>query len=161
MGLFVSSVANLIVENNEIRFIRYGGMQIGNEYGEIVSGLHDNLIRFNNVHHAMLLHDDCGGIYTLSRQEGTKIYQNWVHDIERNTWAGDYAVAFIYLDNNSSYITVEDNVIPWHANTIQVNQQTNSGVQAHDNIIRNNVTENEEIRSAAGPQMVTGIIITS
>jgi hypothetical protein len=159
MGILASCVTRLIIEHNEIRYSRYGGLQVGNQYGEKVTALHDNRIRYNNVHHVMWLHDDSGGIYTLARQDGTRIYQNWVHDIVRGKWAGDYAVGAIYLDNNTSYITVENNVLlsPIPFSVVQVNNQINDGIAAHDNIIRNNDTQNPEIMVSAGYQMLPGV----
>jgi hypothetical protein len=160
MGLLANSVTRLIVEHNEVRFSRYGGMQIGNQYGEKITGLHDNRICHNNVHHVMWLHDDSGGIYTLARQDGTRIYRNWVHDIARGKWAEDWPVAAIYLDNNSSYITVENNVLfspPVGVEPVH-EQQTHDGIKTHDNIIRNNDSQNPDIITAAGPQMVPAVI---
>jgi hypothetical protein len=155
VGLLTGTVARLTVENNEIRFGGYGGMNIEGGDGNNVSGLHDNTIRNNHVHHVMRVHDDCGGIYTYARQDGTRIYNNYVHDIQRGAWAENYAVAGIYLDNHGSYITVEDNVLI--RNAIDVNQQISSGLQAHDNIIRNNVAQDPVIEANSGPQMITGV----
>jgi hypothetical protein len=155
VGLFTGTVARLTVENNEIRYGGYGGMNIEGGDGNNASGLHDNTIRNNHVHHLMRVHDDCGGIYTYARQDGTRIYNNYVHDIQRGAWAENYAVAGIYLDNHGSYITVEDNVLV--RNAIDVNQQQSSGWQAHDNIIRNNVAQDPVIEANSGPQMITGV----
>jgi hypothetical protein len=159
MSILASCVTRLIIEHNEIRYSRYGGLQVGNQYGEKITALHDNLIRYNNVHHVMWLHDDSGGIYTLARQDGTRIYQNWVHDIVRGKWAGDYAVGAIYLDNNTCYITVDDNVLlsPIPHSVVQVNLQLNAGGRAHDNNIHDNDTQNDDIIAFSGPQMVPGV----
>ena len=54
---------------------------------------------------------DGGGIYTLSRQPGTLIAENYVHDIARTSFHGSYEINGIYLDEGSNLITVRDNVL--------------------------------------------------
>jgi hypothetical protein len=155
MGIFSSCSNRLTVENNEVRYGPYGGMQIGDQYGYAECDSKENQIRGNHVHHVMRIHDDNGGIYTLGRQRGTIISRNYVHDVRRGAWAGEWAVAGVYLDNYSSYITVEDNVLT--NNTISINQQGNSGMQAHDNDLINNVEHDAVIEAASGPKMPTGV----
>jgi hypothetical protein len=53
---------------------------------------------------------DGGAIYTLSRQPGTLVAENYIHDIERNEWHGLWPLPAIFLDNGSNFITVRDNV---------------------------------------------------
>jgi hypothetical protein len=153
MSLLARNVPRLIVENNEIRFGRYGGMEIDGSDGSLMN----DMIRYNNVHHVMWLHDDSGGIYVTGWLSGTKIYQNWVHDIARGPWAMDYGIAGIYLDNNSAYITISDNVLmsPLPAGTMQTYEQTNIG--AHDNTWTNNDTQSAAIINASGPKMIVGV----
>lgn len=148
MGLIASCVSGLVVEHNEIRHGRYSGMQIGNHYGDKNSGTQDNLIRFNNIHHVMLLHDDGGAIYTLSNQKGTKIYKNWIHDYTKCDWADNYPVNGVFLDNNSAYIEVKDNVF---TNLINVDQiKENKGTKVHDNVFINNESQDEETKACSG-----------
>ena len=54
---------------------------------------------------------DGGGIYTLSRQPGTLISENYVHDITRTSVQGGFNMSGIYLDEGSNFITVRDNVL--------------------------------------------------
>jgi hypothetical protein len=155
VGVFSSCSNRLTVENNEIRYGPYTGMQIGDQYGEADCDSKENLIRGNHVHHLMRIHDDGGGIYTLGRQRGTIISRNYVHDVKRGAWAGEWGPGGIYLDNYSSYITVEDNVLA--NNTISITQQTNEGIAAHDNYLINNVEKDPIIEAEAGPKMPTGV----
>lgn len=148
MGLIASCVSGLIVEHNEIRYGRYSGMQIGNHYGDNSSGTQDNLVRFNNIHHVMLMHDDGGAIYTLSNQKGTQIYSNWIHDYTKCQWADNYPVNGVFLDNNSSYIQVKDNVFTDLPNVDQLKE--NKGTKVHDNVFLNNDTQDEGIKKQAG-----------
>jgi hypothetical protein len=159
MGIFASCANRLTVENNEIRFGPFGGMQIGDHFENNETDLKDNLIQRNHVHHVMRIHDDDGGIYTLARQRGTKITANYIHDIKRGTWAEESPIGCVYLDNCSSYITVEDNVLAIGTNnTIPIHQQLDvPGMNAHDNILVNNVEKDPIIEAASGPKMPTGV----
>lgn len=148
MGLIASCVSGLIIEHNEIRYGRYTGMQIGNHYGDKSSGTQDNLIRFNNIHHVMLLHDDGGAIYTLSNQKGTQIYKNWIHDYTKCKWADNYPVNGVFLDNNSAFIQVRDNVF---TNLPDVDHlKENKGTKVHDNVFTNNESQDEGVKKGAG-----------
>ena len=158
MGLIASCVAGLVVENNEIRYGRYSGMQIGNHYGDKLSGMRDNLIRRNNIHHVMQLHDDGGAIYTLALQPGTKIIQNWMHDFGRCIWADEYPVNGVFLDNNSGYIRVQDNVFSnLNSAIFHIKEQCAGNATTRDNILDNNNTQNQEVKSQSGVRGYAGL----
>lgn len=148
-GILAHNVRGLIVEHNLIHDMPYSGMQIGDQSGggkrRLVNvGCGDNRIRFNHVHHCMQLHDDGGGIYTLGGiQSGTVIAENYVHDIKRSEWAGNYWVDAIYMDNATSGILVADNVVAGsqaaernfsRGNTLRDNTQGNPQVQQNAGI---------------------------
>ncbi|GHB75254.1 right-handed parallel beta-helix repeat-containing protein [Persicitalea jodogahamensis] len=154
MGVLASCVAGHVIEHNEIRFGRYTGMQIGNHYGDNLSGVKDNLIQYNNIHHVMQLHDDGGAIYTLSNQPGTKIFRNWIHQYGKSIWADNFPVNGIFLDNNSAYIQVDDNVFSELENVDKLKEQSN-GSTTHDNSFRNNNSQLEEVMQNAGIKPVT------
>jgi hypothetical protein len=148
MGILASNISKHTIAHNEIRYGRYTGMQIGNHYGDNLSRLRDNRIEYNNIHHVMLLHDDGGAIYTLSNQPGTKILKNWIHDYSKCQWADSYPVNGVFLDNNSAYIQVEDNVF---TNLKEVDRlKENIGTKVHDNQFRNNSAQDPDIIKAAG-----------
>lgn len=157
MGLIASCVEGLVVENNEIRFCKYSGMQIGNHYGDNLSGMRDNLIRRNNIHHVMQLHDDGGAIYTLALQPGTRIIQNWMHDFGRSVWADEYPVNGIFLDNNSGYIRVQDNVFTNVTVDRRVREQDAGNATTRDNILDNNNTQSTEVKSLSGIRGKAGL----
>ncbi|MEN7551739.1 right-handed parallel beta-helix repeat-containing protein [Rapidithrix thailandica] len=159
MGVIAHFVENLVVESNEIRYGRYTGIQIGNHRGNHLSLLSDNLIRSNNIHHVMQLHDDGGAIYTLSPQPGTKILRNWVHDYGRSPWADDFPVNGIFLDNHSSHILVQDNVLSNFAPDIfRIKEQCADGAETWGNVLINNNTQNQEIISQAGIKGQVGLL---
>ena len=145
-GLLAHNVRGLIVEHNHIHDMPYSGIQIGNQPGgrglrDVGCG--DNIVRFNHIHHVVQLHDDGGGIYTLGGiQEGSVIAENYTHDIEHGPWAGTYGIDHIYLDNWTSRILVENNVVRGG----RAAQRNGS----RGNILRNNVQSNPEIEQRAG-----------
>ena len=59
----------------------------------------------------MYLFEDGGGIYTLSKQPGSFVSENFVHDIAIAPWAGYGVSLAFYLDEGSEGITVANNVI--------------------------------------------------
>ena len=117
MFLFANNVKQLTVAHNYIHHLPYSGMQIGNqpggERGEDFRdiGCGENTIINNHIHHCCNIHGDGGGIYTLGGiQKGTVIEGNYIHDTDQPKWC-KYEVSHIYLDNNTSQITVRNNVV--------------------------------------------------
>lgn len=159
MGLIVSFVAKTTIQYNEIRNGRYTGMQIGNHFGDRISVMRDNVIRRNNIHHVMQLHDDGGAIYTLSLQPGTRIKENWMHDFGRSEWADNFPVNGIFLDNNSGYIRVQDNVFSDLDTVDRIKEQCAGNATTRDNILDNNNSQNTEIKENAGYRGTVGVLI--
>lgn len=93
--------ARLRIEHNVIRNTPYSGISLGYGWTDKPNAMHDNSVRFNDIGNAMQLLCDGGAIYTLSLQPGTRIAENYIHDITRSPWAGAYPVGAIYLDQSS------------------------------------------------------------
>ena len=72
---------------------------------------------------------DMGGIYTLGIQPGTILRGNHLHHI----WSHDYGGWGVYLDEGSSYILVEHNLVH---DTKDAPFNIHYG---HENIVRNNI----------------------
>lgn len=70
-------------------------------------------IGFNDIHHANLINDDCGGIYLCCNEyDFTRIHHNWIHDItSRNNNFSSYKATGIYLDNTTRDVIVDHNVL--------------------------------------------------
>ncbi len=146
-GIFASFVKDVLIEHNEIRDFGYTAIQIGQQpFGNVDVGMSNNVIRYNHIHRVMNLHDDGGGIYTLARQPGTHIFENWVHDLDRSPWASIWPIAAIYQDNFSEFITVERNVL--EDNSLDIYEQTGVGAQNND-YISNDITD-QAIKDNAG-----------
>ena len=113
-AILAGYVDNCVFEHNEIHDLNYSGMQIGQQpirKEDSFTGARDNRIRFNDIYDVGQLYDDAGGIYTLSDQRGSTIFQNYVHDHRRGPWASTYLHAAVYLDNLSKGFTVSENVL--------------------------------------------------
>jgi parallel beta-helix repeat protein len=120
------------IAHNEIHDLYYTAISVGWVWGYGQSVSRDNVIEANHIHHigtpvAML--SDLGGIYTLGVAPGTVIRNNWIHDVDAASHGG-YG---IYLDEGSSGILVENNVV----------ERTKEGSFflhfGRDNTVRNNL----------------------
>ncbi len=127
----------LRIEANTISYSPYMGMQIGGQSGVgLESGIKDNVIRHNHIHHVMQFRDDGGAIYTLAKQPGTFVFENFADTLIRTNLTGTYPCAGLYADNYSQFITWEHNA------TVNVTAATyeQTGVGAQNNVWLNNVT---------------------
>ena len=146
-GILASFVKDILIEHNEIRDFGYSGIQVGQQpFGNVDVGMSNNIVQYNHIHNVMNLHDDGGGIYTLARQQGTQIFENWVHDLTRGAWASTFPIAGIYQDAYSEFITIERNVL--ENNAASIFQQT--GVGAQNNTYIANDIEDQSVKDHAG-----------
>jgi hypothetical protein len=159
LGIAAFHVDRLAIEHNEICYSRYSGLQISNADDL----MHDNMIRYNNIHDVLWLLGDCAGVYTKSDQPGSKISENWIHHLALTPWMGGVNSA-IGLDDYSGHFLVENNVFnALSAGVTTIEEQTHFDADrnAHDNIFRNNDSQDPYIMNTAGPKMVTGVTVCS
>ena len=130
IAIFLRHSADNLISGNEISHYHYSGISCGWVwgYGENISK--NNIISNNHIHHLGCenLLADMGGIYTLGIQPGTVIHGNIIHDIE-----GEHISWGIYLDEGSSNIIVENNLV------YNVASECFHVHYGRDNLIRNNV----------------------
>jgi hypothetical protein len=100
-----------VVEHNELQDMPYSGISVGWGWANVDSALRNNMVRYNRVESVLNKMSDGAGIYTLSKQPGTLIAENYVRDIVRTGVQGGFNMSGIYLDEGSSQITVRDNVL--------------------------------------------------
>lgn len=136
VGILIMNAPNNLISRNHIHDFYYTGISVGWTWGYQASSTKNNIIEFNHIHHIGRLSNgdgpllnDKGGIYTLGVQPGTIIRGNLIHDID----AYSYGAWGIYLDEGSSQILVENNLIY---------RTRDGGFHLHygkDNSIRNNI----------------------
>ena len=113
VGIMVGYGDSTVIEHNELVDMPFSGISVGWGWADRDNAARNNVVRYNEVSRVLQLMDDGGGIYTLSRQPGTVVAENYIHDLVRppTPIAGIYGFGAIFLDNGSNLITVRDNVI--------------------------------------------------
>lgn len=113
LGICCGYVSNTIIANNEISEVSYSGINLGWGWTQSVNCMRGNEVYRNYIHHYARHMYDCAGIYTLSSQIKTYITENVVEDIYHPVYAHDPNHWFyLYCDEGSSGITMEDNWTP-------------------------------------------------
>lgn len=134
IGVLVTHARNCNVSNNEIHDGYYTAISVGWMWGYSFSVTDYNTISNN------LIYDigqgwlsDMGGIYTLGMQPHTKITYNHIHNVAADSGQGGYGGWGIYLDEGSSEILVEKNLV------YDCGSQSFHQHYGRDNLIRNNI----------------------
>lgn len=162
VGIFAGYTEGLVIENNELADMPYTGISVGWGWTFEKTPLKNNLIKRNRIQNVMSLLADGAGIYTLSKQPGTTIVENYIFNIVRSPWAGDFPISGIYLDEGSSLITLNNNLlenvpvgIDLHQaeyNTVINNMASfqGRGGSSYNDFIRKDFLGPEAIRAKAG-----------
>ena len=107
-GITLCHANNCEISNNEICHTTYSAISVGWIWGYDESASFANKIDSNYIHHiGNGFLSDLGGIYTLGKQPGTVVSNNRIHDIK----SAHYGGWGIYLDEGSTSVTVENNVV--------------------------------------------------
>jgi Right handed beta helix region len=113
VGVWVGQSSDNTISHNEINDTYYTGISVGWTWGYGPSAARGNKIEFNKIYdigQGMLT--DMGCIYTLGVQPGTVERNNICHDVTRSvSLLYEYGAWGIYLDEGSSDILIEDNVV--------------------------------------------------
>lgn len=110
VGIFTGYTDGAIIEHNEVSDMPYNGISIGWGWADKDSAIRNTMVRYNRIWNVVNLLDDGAGVYTLSRQPGTVVAENYIHDIVRSPWSGPFRIGAVYLDEGSNLISVRDNV---------------------------------------------------
>ncbi len=110
-GILVARPPDVSILHNEVRKVHYTGITTGWSWHDKDTTAKNHDVDYNLIHGTMGLHDDGGGIYTLGKIPEMKIHHNYVHNIVRSKFSGNYGICGIYLDNGSCFKLVQDNVI--------------------------------------------------
>ena len=114
MGIWLGNSPGNTITHNEIYDIYGGGIGVCVPTPRGCPFPHDNTISFNHIYNigeGMI--SDFAGIYVAAyKTTGNKVVNNWVHDITHNFQDHDgYGGQGIYLDNITSNVLVENNVV--------------------------------------------------
>lgn len=112
VGVLIIHANSVDVLNNEIHDGYYTAISVGWVWGYSYSVTYNNHICDNliyNIGQGWL--SDMGGIYTLGIQEGTVLSGNVIHNVAADPEEGGYGGWGIYLDEGSSKILVEKNLV--------------------------------------------------
>jgi hypothetical protein len=96
-GISCGYARGICIEHNEISNTPYVAIHVGWGWTGEENAMEGNVIRANNVHHAMQVLTSDGVITVLSLQPGTLIEKNHIHDCYKSAWACDAPVVGIYL----------------------------------------------------------------
>ncbi len=134
IGVLITHARNCTVGNNEISDGYYTAISVGWVWGYDYSvteniKIQDNLIY--NIGQGWL--SDMGGIYTLGKQAGTVISGNVIYDVAADSGKGGYGGWGIYLDEGSSEMLVENNLV------YNCGSQSFHIHYGKDNLVRNNI----------------------
>ena len=129
-GVVSLEASRVRVRHCEIADFDYTGVSLGWMWGYAETATRDNLVEscvIRDIGRGRL--SDLGGIYTLGVQPGTVLRGNVISGIR----SGTYGAGGIYLDEGSSHILVEHNVVHGvETAALQVHY-------ARENVVRHNV----------------------
>ncbi len=152
-GIVVQYSANIAIRNNDIWGVPYAGISVGWGWTLEKTHLANNIIERNDIHNVCQQMSDCGGIYTLSRQDGTKLTENWIHDVQRSAYANGSACNAIFHDEGSSEMTVQGNIFD------NIDGQTVRRNKAGTIYREDSTLTPEQIRANTGPRAENTVIL--
>lgn len=134
VGILIINANSCDISNNEIHDGYYTAISVGWVWGYSYSVTDNNRICDN------LIYDigqgwlsDMGGIYTLGTQLNTVISGNCIHNVAADAEQGGYGGWGIYLDEGSSGVLVEKNLV------YDCGSQSFHQHYGKENIVRNNI----------------------
>ncbi|NDV83271.1 right-handed parallel beta-helix repeat-containing protein [Bacteroides sp. 51] len=112
VGIGAGYVSDVTIEQNEVSHVNYSGICVGWGWTKSYSGMKNNHIQGNYVHHFARQLYDAGAIYTLSSQPGSSIMDNRLEALIDAPYATNDRAFYIYLDEATSYYRIENNWCP-------------------------------------------------
>jgi L-rhamnose mutarotase len=144
IGIACGFPRGIVIARNEISNLPYTGISVGWGWRALPNAMRDNVIKQNHIHHVCQIMCDGGGIYTLSSQPGSQIVENYIHNVEHASFAGDTMNSAIYLDEGSTGFLIENNVL---RNVADRKEAALKG----ESVYKNNNLALPEVMKNAGP----------
>jgi hypothetical protein len=147
VGVACGFAKNISINRNEIENVSYSAISLGWGWTKQENLLENNTVFGNKIHHFGMHNYDCGGIYTQSWQEGSRIEENYIDSIYKAPYAHLPSHWFyLYADEGSSAIKFINN---WTPSTKFL--QNNNG---DNNVWENNGPQvSEKMKHEAGLQI--------
>lgn len=108
-GIVVHFAHDNTIQYNEIKSSYYSGISLGFNWAGIVNTTINNVVKNNHIFNVMLALADGGGIYTVGPQNGTLIYDNYIHDLQLSQGAKDTVCVALYLDQTAKGVSMYNN----------------------------------------------------
>ena len=112
VGIGAGYVRNMDISHNEVCHLNYSGICVGWGWPSLESGMCNNRIEANYVHHFARRLYDAGGLYTLSNQPGSVMRNNRIEHLIEAPYATNDRAFYIYLDEATDGYTMENNWCP-------------------------------------------------
>lgn len=112
VGIGVGYVRNMDISHNEVCHLNYSGICVGWGWTSLESGMCNNRIEANYIHHFARRLYDAGGLYTLSNQPGSVMRNNRIEHLIEAPYATNDRAFYIYLDEATDGYTMENNWCP-------------------------------------------------
>ena len=112
VGIGTGYVRNMDISHNEVCHLNYSGICVGWGWTSLESGMCNNRIEANYVHHFARRLYDAGGLYTLSDQPGSVMRNNRIEHLIEAPYATNDRAFYIYLDEATDGYTMENNWCP-------------------------------------------------
>lgn len=134
-------VKDINILHNEISDVAYSGISLGWGWNRSESCMSNNRVQANLIHHYGKHMYDVAGIYTLGSQPNSIISENVIHSIYAPTYVHDpHHWFYLYTDEGSSYITIENNQVPAEKFLQNANGPgniwRNNHARVHDSIVQ-------------------------
>jgi len=111
VGVWLGHVYECAVRHNDISDFFYTGVSFGWCWGYSETSAGDNHIDWNHIHHIQQGRlSDGGAVYSLGRQEGSTVCNNWIHDVNGYRDNGSPAWG-LYTDEGSSGMLLASNLV--------------------------------------------------
>lgn len=112
VGIGAGYVRNMDISHNAVCHLNYSGICVGWGWTSLESGMCNNRIEANYVHHFARRLYDAGGLYTLSNQPGSVMRNNRIEHLIEAPYATNDRAFYIYLDEATDGYTMENNWCP-------------------------------------------------